>query len=112
VNFNVNRTILNEKSHGPRFGKMLRLSFVEAGIGGEETRMSNNTRPSIPMTCPICGHSSYSPDGIHPQCAVTQADAPRQAQLLAAKKAMALEKQQAIEDDTSLAFHQSHPSSQ
>jgi hypothetical protein len=68
----------------------------------------NNSKPTplIPQpsrkTCPICGHSSYSPDGIHPQCAVTQADAPRQAQLSAAKKAMAIEKQQAAEKDTCL----------
>jgi len=48
--------------------------------------------------CPICGHSSYSADGIHPQCAVTQADAPRQAELNAARKAAAIEKQNAAED--------------
>ena len=35
--------------------------------------------------CPVCGTRSYSPDGIHPQCAVEQADAPRQ-ELLRAKK--------------------------
>ena len=49
-------------------------------------------------TCPICGHSSYSRDGIHPQCAVTKADAPRQAQLVAARKALAIEKQQAAKE--------------
>jgi len=27
--------------------------------------------------CPICGKASYSRGGIHPQCAVTQADEPR-----------------------------------
>jgi hypothetical protein len=27
--------------------------------------------------CPICGKDSYSRDGIHPQCAVQQADEPR-----------------------------------
>ena len=51
-----------------------------------------------PKTCPVCGHSSYSQHGIHPQCAVEQADAPRRAQLSAAKKAMALEKQRAAEE--------------
>ncbi len=40
-------------------------------------------------TCPICGHSSYSPNGIHPQCAVSQADEPRRARLAAARKAEA-----------------------
>jgi uncharacterized Zn finger protein (UPF0148 family) len=28
-------------------------------------------------TCPVCGKPSYSRDGIHPQCAVNQADAAR-----------------------------------
>lgn len=35
--------------------------------------------------CPVCGKRSYSLRGIHPQCAVQQADAPRQA-LLAEEK--------------------------
>jgi hypothetical protein len=36
--------------------------------------------------CPICGKSTYSMGGIHPQCAVQQADAPRQRQLAAERK--------------------------
>lgn len=67
--------------------------------------MSSNIRKPTPLSpqptpklCPICGHASYSPDGIHPQCAVTQADAPRQVLLNAAKKALAIEKQQAAEE--------------
>jgi hypothetical protein len=36
--------------------------------------------------CPICGKRSYSSQGIHPQCAVQQADAPRQKFLAAEKK--------------------------
>ncbi len=39
--------------------------------------------------CPVCGKRSYSAGGIHPQCAVQQADAPREAQLKAKKKAEA-----------------------
>ena len=31
--------------------------------------------------CPICGRDSYSRDGIHPQCAVQQADEPRNQRL-------------------------------
>lgn len=31
--------------------------------------------------CPICGKASYSSNGIHPQCAAIQADAPRSSQL-------------------------------
>jgi hypothetical protein len=27
--------------------------------------------------CPVCGEPSYSKDGIHPQCASSQADAER-----------------------------------
>jgi len=37
--------------------------------------------------CPVCGKPSYSPAGIHPQCAVSQADAPRKAKLAAEKSA-------------------------
>lgn len=40
-------------------------------------------------TCPVCGKRSYSLRGIHPQCAVVQADAPRQAALTAAKRELA-----------------------
>jgi hypothetical protein len=36
--------------------------------------------------CPICGVPSYSRDGIHPQCAVQQADEPRSAELRRKKK--------------------------
>ena len=36
--------------------------------------------------CPVCGKSSYSRDGIHPQCAIEQADLPRQKKLAAEKK--------------------------
>lgn len=42
--------------------------------------------------CPVCGQPSYSAGGIHPQCAVVQADSPRKSQLMAAKKAAALVK--------------------
>jgi hypothetical protein len=34
----------------------------------------------------VCGKKSYSAAGIHPQCSVQQADAPRQAALAAKKK--------------------------
>jgi hypothetical protein len=36
--------------------------------------------------CPVCGKQSYSAGGIHPQCAVKQADAPREQRLKAKKK--------------------------
>ncbi len=43
--------------------------------------------PSKAKTCPICGHSSYSPKGIHPQCSVSQADEPRRLELAAERRA-------------------------
>jgi hypothetical protein len=36
--------------------------------------------------CPVCEKRTYSNNGVHPQCAVRQADAPRQAQLAEAKR--------------------------
>jgi len=42
--------------------------------------------------CPVCGQRSYSPGGIHPQCAMVLADAPRKLGLAAQKKAAALVK--------------------
>jgi transposase len=39
--------------------------------------------------CPVCGQRSYSLGGIHPQCAMALADAPRKLQLMAEKKAAA-----------------------
>jgi hypothetical protein len=37
--------------------------------------------------CPVCGTPSYSLGGIHPQCAIQQADEPRLARLRTAAKA-------------------------
>lgn len=37
-------------------------------------------------TCPVCGKRAYSHNGVHPQCAVRQADAPRQATLADARR--------------------------
>jgi hypothetical protein len=39
--------------------------------------------------CPVCGKASYSRDGVHPQCSMLQADAPRKLRLAAEKKAKA-----------------------
>jgi hypothetical protein len=36
--------------------------------------------------CPVCGKRSYSRDGIHPQCAMVQADAPRKMRLAAERR--------------------------
>jgi predicted RNA-binding Zn-ribbon protein involved in translation (DUF1610 family) len=36
--------------------------------------------------CPICGKPTYSTGGIHPQCAVRQADEPRTEKLKADRK--------------------------
>ena len=37
--------------------------------------------------CPICGKAAYSLGGIHPQCAIQQADEPRLIKLRAVKAA-------------------------
>ncbi|HEX4413196.1 MAG TPA: hypothetical protein VH107_06175 [Lacipirellulaceae bacterium] len=37
--------------------------------------------------CPVCGKPSYSRGGVHPQCAIEQADQPRLQRLRAAKAA-------------------------
>ncbi len=50
-----------------------------------------NLEPNTKI-CPVCGKRSYSRQGVHPQCAMVQADAPRQLRLTAAKKAKAKEK--------------------
>jgi len=41
--------------------------------------------------CPVCGKRTYSQGGIHPQCAVHQADAARNEKLKAARKLEAVE---------------------
>ena len=41
--------------------------------------------------CPVCGKRSYSRGGIHPQCAMIQADMSRKLNLAAAKKSKAKE---------------------
>lgn len=52
-----------------------------------------NTRKPEPLfvepvrkICPVCGERTYSAVGIHPQCAVQQADAPRQLLIAEGKK--------------------------
>ena len=41
--------------------------------------------------CPVCGKRTYSSGGIHPQCAVLQADAARSAQIKEDRKREAKE---------------------
>lgn len=45
-----------------------------------------------PRVCSVCGKSSYSSGGIHPQCAEAQADGARVARLKAARKAEMIER--------------------
>ncbi len=47
--------------------------------------------------CPVCEKPSYSASGIHPQCAVHQADAARKEQLKAKKELEATKKSVAKE---------------
>lgn len=46
--------------------------------------------------CPVCGKPSYSREGIHPQCAIEQADAPRQKELVEQKKKDGKEKKKPV----------------
>jgi hypothetical protein len=45
--------------------------------------MSLNNRPPplypapLRATCPVCGHTSYSATGVHPQCSMQKADMER-----------------------------------
>lgn len=41
-------------------------------------------RPQPQKKCPVCGHASYSVDGIHPQCHTDRADKKRR-ELIAAE---------------------------
>lgn len=43
--------------------------------------------PPVRNLCPICGKATYSRGGIHPQCAMQQADEPRILRLRTTKKA-------------------------
>ena len=43
--------------------------------------------PPAKKLCPVCGSVSYSSTGVHPQCAMEQADAPRMKRLKALRKA-------------------------
>jgi hypothetical protein len=60
--------------------------------------MNDNKKPTPVIQdvsnriCPICGKVSYSRDGIHPQCAMVQADAPRAQQLKAKEQTEAKKK--------------------
>lgn len=48
--------------------------------------------------CPVCGKRSYSQGGVHPQCAMVQADAPRKMRLAAEKKALEEERQRTLQE--------------
>jgi hypothetical protein len=43
-------------------------------------------KPTPGQVCPVCHQRSYSRNGIHPQCAVRQADAPRREKLAEQKR--------------------------
>ncbi len=59
----------------------------QAGKGLQMSRTRNFVYPDRKgKTCPVCGQSSYSKDGIHPQCSVQLADEKRAKELLGAKK--------------------------
>ena len=73
-------------TYWPKSDLRIRAFFVPIAKGRS---MNNHQKP--PTTgagreCPVCGKASYSKNGIHPQCAVIQADMPRQKQLAEDKK--------------------------
>jgi hypothetical protein len=83
------------------FHTTARASTASAGIrarcmagGAEKVDAAMNYQKPAPIyfvtpkgvKCPVCGMVSYSMGGIHPQCAVKQADAPRLARLVAEKR--------------------------
>lgn len=85
-------------------GSLPRLSVPSRTIEKGATDM-DNTKPGplikAPprILCPICRQSTYSAGGIHPQCAMVQADAPRQKILHAAKKELARQVRVRLEDN-------------
>lgn len=58
--------------------------------------MSNANKKPVPLyaapdrkVCPVCGHTSYSPTGIHPQCAMQVSDRIQLARINARKPVVA-----------------------
>ena len=84
----------------PEFAGGLSLArFHCAAIHQRKGAMAEPNPTSNSMTkgkkvCPVCGQPSYSREGIHPQCAIEQSDAPRQEELARLKKKAATEKKQ------------------
>ena len=64
--------------------------------------------PKPRRLCPVCGEVSYSREGIHPQCAQQQADAPRVARLKAARQANK-SKPKAVNPDALSPWHKRCP---
>lgn len=54
-----------------------------------EKKPTPGISPQMGKVCPVCGAKTYSHGGIHPQCAVQQADSARAEQLKAARKSEA-----------------------
>ena len=66
----------------------------------QESLQNMNNRKPLPLLpqpvreiCPVCGKASYSKNGIHPQCAITQADAQEKDILLQRRKPYARRRQ-------------------
>jgi hypothetical protein len=60
----------------------------------QQTNMSDTKpeplfRAPLRKLCPICGEISYSLCGVHPQCAMEEADAPRMERIRTLRKAAA-----------------------
>jgi hypothetical protein len=59
-----------------------------------ENKINTWTTQPSGKVCPVCGKQTYSQGGIHPQCAVHQADAARSEKLKADRKRKAEEPKQ------------------
>ena len=77
---------------------MLSLSGPVTLAIDESRRIMSHKKPTPILgehnmkICPVCGKRSYSAGGIHPQCAVQQADTPRTQQIKTNKKTEAKKK--------------------
>jgi hypothetical protein len=82
-------TLRNRKNFPVCQGNDLPNARTRLRKGGKMTNGTRTFEYSIrkSKSCPVCGESSYSKDGIHPQCAVQLADESRKEQLHAARKA-------------------------
>lgn len=77
----------NEPCELPSHDQVLNLRTPTAGSHVSILKPTPELPQVATSVCPFCGKKSYSRDGIHPQCALNQADAARNEKLRASRKA-------------------------